>query len=227
MVQRLRSRADRIGSALDSLKRGAGRAATALNVRGPNVGDIGFEIDDVDLAMSSVSMRVLRRLDLDAIRARRIANYRRLADRMRGAVTPVFDHSSDGVCPLFFPVLVPNKHEAAAGAAGARRRRPRILERPRRSRRRRARRRRNLLPHARPRTARSSGSDVPSHRSRGTTGGEPGSQDARCCRFRIRGLTWREPPPARRMHDAAGGLRGAARASGTRSCATADPTASS
>ena len=113
MVQRLRSRADRIGSALDSLKRGAGRMATALNVRGPNVGDIGFEIDDVDLAMSSVSMRVLRRLDFEAIRARRIANYRRLADRMRGSVTPVFDTLPDGVCPLFFPVLVPNKHEAA------------------------------------------------------------------------------------------------------------------
>ena len=113
IVQRLRSRADRIGSALDSLKRRAGRAATALNVRGPNVGDIGFEIDDVDLAMSSVSMRVLRRLDVETIRTRRIANYRRLAERMRGAVTPVFNDLPDGVCPLFFPVLVPNKHQAA------------------------------------------------------------------------------------------------------------------
>jgi dTDP-4-amino-4,6-dideoxygalactose transaminase len=113
MVQRLRSRADRLGSALDRMKRGAGRAATALNVRGPNVGDIGFEIDDVDLAMSSVSIHVLRRLDLAAIRARRIANYRELADRLRGSITAVFATLPDGVCPLFFPVLVPNKREAA------------------------------------------------------------------------------------------------------------------
>src|SRR5262245_15488934 len=113
MVQRLRSRADRIGSALDVLKRRAGRAATALNVRGPNVGDIGFEIDDVDLAISSVSTHLLKRLDLDAVRARRVANYRGLAERTRGSVTPVFPDLPEGACPLFFPVLVPDKHEAA------------------------------------------------------------------------------------------------------------------
>ena len=113
MVQRLRSRADRIGSALDGLKRSAGRAATALNVRGPNVGDIGFEVDDVDLAISSVSAHLLKRLDLDAVRARRIANYHGLTERMRGSVTPVFASLPAGACPLFFPVLVPDKHEAA------------------------------------------------------------------------------------------------------------------
>ena len=113
MVQRLRSRADRIGSALYGLKRSAGRAASALRVRRANVGDIGFEIDDVDLAISTVSTRLLRRLDLDEIRQRRIANYRRLADRLDGYVTPLFGTLPAGVCPLFFPVLVPNKHEAA------------------------------------------------------------------------------------------------------------------
>src|SRR5262249_32282266 len=60
------------------------------------------------------SMRILQRLDLDAIRARRIANYRRLAARMRGVVTPVFADLPDGVCPLFFPILVPDKPEGAA-----------------------------------------------------------------------------------------------------------------
>src|SRR5262245_23069547 len=88
MAGRLRNRGDRIGLVLARRKRGAGRAATALNVRGPNVGDIGFEIDDVDLAMSSVSMHVLGRLDLAAIRARRVTNYRQLADRLRGSITP-------------------------------------------------------------------------------------------------------------------------------------------
>jgi len=113
MILHLRSRADRIGSLLHQMKLGVGRAASALKVPNANVGDIGFEIADVDLAMSAVSMRVLNRMDFDDIRARRIANYRQLADRMRGFVTPVFADLPPGVCPLFFPILVPNKHEAA------------------------------------------------------------------------------------------------------------------
>lgn len=113
MILHLRSRADRIGSLLHRMKLGAGRAASALKVPNANVGDIGFEIADVDLAMSAVSMRVLDRMDFAAIRARRIANYRQLADRMRGAATPVFADLPAGVCPLFFPILVPDKHEAA------------------------------------------------------------------------------------------------------------------
>src|SRR6185503_19519100 len=113
MILHLRSRADWIGSLLHRMELGAGRAASALNVPNANVGDIGFEIADVDLAMSGVSMRLLDRLDYDDIRTRRVTNYRQLADRMRGVVTPVFADLPAGVCPLFFPILVPNKHEAA------------------------------------------------------------------------------------------------------------------
>jgi dTDP-4-amino-4,6-dideoxygalactose transaminase len=113
MIVHLRSRADGLGWMLHQMKLGAGRAASALRVPNANVGDIGFDIADVDLAMSPVSMRVLRRLDFDDIRARRVANYRQLADRMRGHVTPLFPDLPGGVCPLFFPILVPNKHEAA------------------------------------------------------------------------------------------------------------------
>jgi len=113
MILHLRSRADGLGAVLHQMKLGAGRAASVLRVPNANVGDIGFETADVDLAMSSVSMRVLRRLDLDDIRARRVVNYWRMADRTRGHVTPLFAELPEGVCPLFFPILVPNKHEAA------------------------------------------------------------------------------------------------------------------
>jgi hypothetical protein len=42
-----------------------------------------------------------------------VDNYRRLAECLGGAAAPVFESMPDGVCPLFFPVLVHDKHEAA------------------------------------------------------------------------------------------------------------------
>lgn len=113
LVQRIRGRANGVGAALQIVKRGVGRAAGALDVRRANVGDIGFNLDEVDLAMSPLSQRLLARFDYVAIRRRRVENYRRLAERLDGGATPVFDSVPDGVCPLFFPVLVPDKHEAA------------------------------------------------------------------------------------------------------------------
>lgn len=113
LVQRIRGRANGVGAALQVVKRGVGRAAGALDVRRANVGDIGFDLDDVDLAMSPLSQRLLTRFDYAAIRRRRVENYRRLAARLDGAAAPVFDSVPDGVCPLFFPVLVSDKHGAA------------------------------------------------------------------------------------------------------------------
>jgi hypothetical protein len=111
-VARIRARSGPAGRALAGAKRMMGRTASALHVRRANVGDIGFEIDDVDLAMSGVSARVIERLDFVEIRARRAANYRRLVDRLEGAA-PLFSDVPDGVCPLFCPVLVPDKPRAA------------------------------------------------------------------------------------------------------------------
>ena len=113
LVQRLRGRANGVGAALQVVKRGVGRAAGALSVRRANVGDIGFNLDEVDLAMSPVSQRLLERFDYADIRRRRVENYRRLAARLAGYAVPVFRSVPDGVCPLFFPVLVGDKHEAA------------------------------------------------------------------------------------------------------------------
>jgi dTDP-4-amino-4,6-dideoxygalactose transaminase len=89
------------------------RAAGALEVRRANVGDIGFNSDEVDLAMSAMSQRLLTRFDYPEIRRRRVQNYRRLADRLGGAAAPVFESLPDGVCPLFFPVFVHDKHATA------------------------------------------------------------------------------------------------------------------
>ena len=113
LVQRIRGRANGVGAALQAVKRGLGRAAGALAVRRANVGDIGFNIDEVDLAMSPLSGRLLERFDYHVIRQRRVENYRRLAALLRPDVVQAFPSVPHGVCPLFFPVVVPDKHAAA------------------------------------------------------------------------------------------------------------------
>jgi dTDP-4-amino-4,6-dideoxygalactose transaminase len=114
LVQRIRGRANRVGAALQVAKRGVGRAAGAMEVRRANVGDIGFNLDEVDLAMSGLSARLLERLDFDGIRRRRIDNYRLLDAQMATAVPRVFKTLPDGVCPLFFPIVVRDKAATAA-----------------------------------------------------------------------------------------------------------------
>src|SRR5688572_6615204 len=76
LVQRIRGRANGVGAALQVVKRGMGRAAGALDVERANVGDIGFNLDEVDLAMSPLSRRLLDRLDFAEIKRRRVQNYR-------------------------------------------------------------------------------------------------------------------------------------------------------
>ena len=58
----------------------------AIEVPRASLGDIGFNLADVDLAMSAVSARLLERLDLESIRQRRIANSRRLRERLDESV---------------------------------------------------------------------------------------------------------------------------------------------
>ena len=113
LVQRMRGRASSVGAALQLAKRGLGRIAGALDVRRANVGDIGFNLDEVDLAMSPVSRRLLDGFDVLDIRRRRIANYRRLESLLDPRVIRVFPDLPDGACPLFFPILVPDKPAAA------------------------------------------------------------------------------------------------------------------
>jgi len=112
-VQRIRSRANGIGAALQIVKRGMGRAAGALEVRRANVGDIGFNLADVDLAMSGLSRRLIATLDFADIRRRRVDNYRRLAERLDPDVIKMFPTVPEGACPLFFPIVVSDKHLAA------------------------------------------------------------------------------------------------------------------
>ena len=118
VVQRIRGRANGVGAALQVVKRGMGRAAGALAVRRANVGDIGFNLDEVDLAMSRLSSRLLAGFDYAGIRQRRVENYRRLSALLNDEVEKVFPTVPDGVCPLFFPVIVEDKHAVAEWLRG-------------------------------------------------------------------------------------------------------------
>jgi len=111
IVQRARVRVETVGSALQMAKRAIGQAASALDVRRAPVGAIGFELKDVDLAMSRVSSRILERLDFGDIRRRRVENFRLLAERLDDRVSRPLPDPVDGVCPLFFPILVQDKHD--------------------------------------------------------------------------------------------------------------------
>jgi hypothetical protein len=52
-------------------------------------------------------------MDFAGIKRQRAENYRRLLEHLDDNVSPVFAALREGVCPLFFPIVVADKHAAA------------------------------------------------------------------------------------------------------------------
>jgi dTDP-4-amino-4,6-dideoxygalactose transaminase len=115
----LRSRANGTGKALFAIKQTIGRTLRAARVRHVPVGDIGWNIANVNIAMSGVSDRVMRSLDYERIIETRRSNFLLMRQRLEGRVRMLREDLKEGVCPLFFPILVRDKH-AAARALGQR-----------------------------------------------------------------------------------------------------------
>jgi perosamine synthetase len=109
----LRSRANRTGKALFAIKQTIGRTLRAARVRHVPVGDIGWNIANVNIAMSGVSDRVMRSLDYERIIETRRSNFLLMRQRLGGRVRMLREDLKEGVCPLFFPILVKDKHAAA------------------------------------------------------------------------------------------------------------------
>jgi dTDP-4-amino-4,6-dideoxygalactose transaminase len=63
--------------------------------------------------MSPISNTVVKGLDYFQIRKKRRENYLFLLDRLRNRVQMLREDLDEGVCPLFFPILVDDKHAAA------------------------------------------------------------------------------------------------------------------
>lgn len=113
LLESLRARYTAIGALLGSIKRSAGRVLRAARLRHVPVGDIGWDLGNVNVSMSSISRKVMAALDFAWIRERRRENFLRLLDRLRGRVVMPREDLPAGVCPLFFPILVKDKHGAA------------------------------------------------------------------------------------------------------------------
>jgi dTDP-4-amino-4,6-dideoxygalactose transaminase len=112
-LEALRSRSDRIGKALFGIKRAVGRMLRSADVRQVPVGNIGWNVADVNIAMSPLSNTVMGRLQYDEIRRKRRENFLLMRQRLEGRVTMLRRDLKEGVCPLFFPILVQDKHAAA------------------------------------------------------------------------------------------------------------------
>jgi dTDP-4-amino-4,6-dideoxygalactose transaminase len=117
VLERLRGRLEPVGDALHTLKGWAGGALDAARVRRVPVGDMGFSLGDADLGMSPWARRLLPRFDYDEIRRRRRENFLHLLGLLRDTATPLLTALPEGVCPLFFPILVPDKGAAASALA--------------------------------------------------------------------------------------------------------------
>jgi dTDP-4-amino-4,6-dideoxygalactose transaminase len=63
----------------------------------------------LDYGASPWIVPLMRLMDRDAVIVRRRANYEHLATRLRGRVPFPFSELPAGTCPLFFPVMVPDK----------------------------------------------------------------------------------------------------------------------
>jgi perosamine synthetase len=96
---------------LIAVKRAVGGLSRGLGSRRVPVGNTGFDIRHINVGVSPISNALLGFLDYEEIRRRRRSNYLRLAATLQG--TPVFPVLHEGVCPLFFPLLVRDKHASA------------------------------------------------------------------------------------------------------------------
>ena len=108
----LRIRHAALGRRAAEAKLAAGRLLTSLGVRRDPTGESGFDLDAVDLKMSRLSSYLLARFDYGEIRRRRRENFFRLRHRLAGRIPALVDDLPAGACPLFFPILAPDKASA-------------------------------------------------------------------------------------------------------------------
>jgi hypothetical protein len=112
-LETLRSRFNGVGNAMFSVKRAVGRRLRAAHVKHVPVGDIGWDLGNVNLGMSPISNKVMDGLDYEEIRRKRRDNFLSLKEKLEGRVTMLRQDLQEGVCPLFFPILVRDKHAVA------------------------------------------------------------------------------------------------------------------
>ncbi|HEY5599205.1 MAG TPA: DegT/DnrJ/EryC1/StrS family aminotransferase [Candidatus Manganitrophaceae bacterium] len=87
-------------------------ASTLLHMAGierTSVADAEFDPEKTAWGMSALSKRILKSIDLPDVVARRRENFAYLLDHLDLQERFVFETLPEGVCPLFFPLLAPDK----------------------------------------------------------------------------------------------------------------------
>jgi perosamine synthetase len=113
MLQWLRIHHEWLGRALFAMKRRIGNTLSAANVSRAPVGNTGFDVSAANVGMSRLSHILLRRFDYAGIRTVRRRNFKFLQDALLGRAALLPRKLTEDVCPLFFPLLVKNKNQAA------------------------------------------------------------------------------------------------------------------
>jgi len=108
----IRSRASRTGAVLARTKSWIGSALNTAHVRRETVGGMRFDPSVFDLGVSSWMRGLLPRFDYEDIVQTRRRNFLHLLEALREKSTPLFRSLPDGVCPLFYPLIVEDKSAA-------------------------------------------------------------------------------------------------------------------
>ena len=118
LLQNVELRAGRTGRMLRKFARGLGRGTVkAAQIDRVATGTQHFNRAHVDLGMSPLTKRIALGQDLAGIVDRRRRNYFLLLGALRSVSPPLFNELPAGVCPLFYPLVVPDKSELMARLA--------------------------------------------------------------------------------------------------------------
>ena len=109
----LQSRSNGFGKSLALLKRAFGTMSNTFGIERLPIGNTGFDVAHAQVGASALTNLLLKRFDYQQIRQQRRANYRYMTDKLAGKATLLRTDLPEGVCPLFFPILVPEKHATA------------------------------------------------------------------------------------------------------------------
>jgi dTDP-4-amino-4,6-dideoxygalactose transaminase len=92
-----------------AIRRAGNAVSRALRADRVATGSQHFNVEHAALGMSPWTHRIAACLDYPAIVERRRRNFAELLGQLRGVTPPIFTHLPAGVCPLFYPMRVPDK----------------------------------------------------------------------------------------------------------------------
>lgn len=109
----LRSRSDGLGKTAALLKKALGTMSDTLGIKRLPIGNTGFDVKHAHVGASALTDLLLKRFDYRQIRLQRRSNYRYMVEKLAGKAAILRADLPEGVCPLFLPILVPDKQATA------------------------------------------------------------------------------------------------------------------